>query len=200
MSHHSIEDKYPMVRLVTYLIDMFDPYGINHSAGVASLSLQIAQCAGVKAQKELEELELAALLHDIGKMALPESIRSKPGKLTDAEYWLVKQHSRFGFDLLNHMNGTITNRVKLAVLYHHENMDGTGYPEGLKGQQIPREARIIRIADTYDAITHSRGYRLPITSDEAIQIMIAEEHVYDPAFFSCFLGIVRSNPPMSRYK
>lgn len=195
-----IEEKYPMVRLVTYLIDMFDPYGINHSEGVASLSLQIARCAGFKKDSELAELELASLLHDIGKMALPEAIRTKPGKLTDAEYWLVKQHPRFGFDLLNHMNGTISNRVKLAVLYHHENMDGTGYPEGLKGEQIPKEARIIRIADTYDAITHSRGYRLPVTSEEAVQMMVAEEHVYDPAYFSCFLSIVRSCPPMIRYR
>lgn len=125
---NSIEERIPLVGLVSYIIDLFDPYVSHHSHGVAYLSKKIGKCAGVPTLAQMDVLEMSARFHDIGKMALPESIRAKPGSLTPAEYFLIKHHCRMGFDILNHINGTLDSRVKLGVLYHHENFDGQAIP------------------------------------------------------------------------
>ena len=181
------EQRYPLVGLVSYMIDLFDPYVTNHSSGVAIVSKIVGACAGIKEQDFMDRLEVAARIHDIGKMALPEAIRTKAGKYTDIEYFLVKQHTRLGWEMLNHLNGQLDSRIKEAVLHHHENWDGTGYPDGLKGKNIPFKSRIIRIADVYDAVTHSRGYRLPVSHEQALEILKEEKHFYDPEIFACFM-------------
>ena len=187
-----VKDKYPMVSLITYIIGLYDPYGVNHSERVAQICLWIGSRIGLTAD-ELEVLELSALLHDIGKLGIPESTRIKPGALTEAEYFMMRQHPAMGLNIVRRMNGSISEKVHLSIFHHHEDWGGTGYPAGLKGEAIPLEARVIRIADTFDALTHSRGYRPPLTVGEALQLMVQEQEVkqlYDPNLFRVFLDLV----------
>lgn len=189
-----VHDKYPMVSLITYIIGLFDPYGVNHSERVADLCLRMGERLHLDNQ-QLETLELSALLHDIGKLGIPESTRIKPGRLTEAEYFMMQQHTAMGLKIIQHMNGTISEQVHLAIYHHHENYSGTGYPSGLKGDAIPLEARLIRIADTYDAITQSRGYRLPLTGGSALELMVKDQEkdmLFDPDLFRIFLAVIVS--------
>ena len=189
-----VAEKYPMIKLVTYIIGLFDPYGIDHSERVAFLCMDIGRKMNLPEDK-VEHLELAALLHDVGKLGIPEGIRAKPGALTEAEYFMMKQHPLIGRLILEHMNGRISREVHAAIYHHHENWDGSGYPEGLAGNAIPLQARIIRIADTYDAITHTRGYRMPVEKDEAIQIMVRDQeaqNLFDPDIFKIFLSVMQT--------
>lgn len=185
--------KYPMVELITYIVGLFDPYGIHHSERTAQLAVMIGQALDLL-DAQLEDLELAALLHDIGKLGIPESIRSKAGQLTEAEFFLMQQHPEIGWKIMQRMNGAITKTVRLAIYHHHENYDGSGYPGKLKGEAIPLEARIIRIADTFDAITHSRGIRVPLSLLEALEIMENDQEngpLFDPHLFTLFLELMR---------
>jgi HD-GYP domain-containing protein (c-di-GMP phosphodiesterase class II) len=117
----------------------------------------------------LEALKWASLLHDIGKIGIPEKVLNKPGKLTADEYALIKKHPMKGKTILEpirHLSQSLT-----AVAYHHERYNGTGYPKGLKGEQIPLAARIIAVADTFDAITSSRSYSKPKLPREAMLVL-----------------------------
>lgn len=182
---------YPMVKLVSYLIGLHDVYGVEHGERVAKICLELGKVYGISGQ-DLEILELSGLIHDIGKLTLPDSIRAKPGKLTEAELLMMRQHPVFGLNILQRMNGSISPRVHQAVLHHHEDFGGTGYPNGLKGEDIPIEARIIRIADTFDALTHLRGYRPPLSKSDAIDLMLEDQEkhqLYDPKLLRLFLEL-----------
>lgn len=185
-----VQNKYPMVTLVTYIIGLHDPYGVHHSERVAALSLRIGERLLLH-DEALEILELAGLLHDLGKLAIPEATRGKPGELTEAETMMMRQHPELGLKILAKMNGAISRRVHMAILHHHENYGGGGYPLGLQGKDIPLESRIIRIVDTYDALTHARGYRLPLERENALRVMETDqekEHLFDPDLFRLFLS------------
>lgn len=142
-------------------IDAKDSYTKGHSSRVAKYSAMIAEAAG-KTKDECDEIYLIALLHDVGKIAVPGSIINKPGRLTDEEYEIIKTHPTRGKEILEKIS--ISPNLAIGAHYHHERYDGKGYPEGLKGEEIPEIARIIAVADTYDAMTSKRSYRdgLPI--------------------------------------
>ena len=140
-------------------IDAKDQYTRGHSARVAVYARRIAELAG-KGERECEEIYLSALLHDVGKIGVPGGIINKKGRLTDDEFEAIKRHPSIGYQILK----DITEYPFLAVAarYHHERYDGRGYPEGLKGEAIPEIARIIAVADAYDAMTSNRSYRSAI--------------------------------------
>lgn len=181
--------------LLTAIIGDLDPYGVGHSERVTRLSMQLARRAGFKDNTlEMDEIELASLMHDIGKIGIPESIRRMPGEYTFAERIIMKQHTLIGVQYLEKANGTISARVKLYVMHHHENWGGTGYPDRLRGEAIPLGARIIRICDTFDALTHERGYRRAKADKDAVQEMIDEQVRQpwaDPNLFRLFLEMVK---------
>ena len=188
----AVKEKYPMVSLITYIIGVFDPYGVNHSERVAELSMRIGERIGLD-ETQMEELILAGHLHDIGKLGIPESIRTKPGKLTEAEFFLMQQHTSIGLKIIRKMNGAISQNVHLAIYHHHEDYGGTGYPDGISGKQIPLLARILRIADTYDALTNSRGYKLPLDGNGALATMVHDqerEQLFDPELFRVFMAVM----------
>lgn len=142
-----------------------DGYTYQHSLNVAVYSVVTGIAMGLR-RGMLKELSAAALLHDIGKMQIPMRILDKPGKLTDEEYEEIKKHSEYGYELLKESH-QITSKIKMGVYMHHENVDGTGYPLGLKEHQIYLFAQIIHIADVYDALSSRRSYKeaeLPNTS------------------------------------
>ena len=142
-------------------IDAKDTYTNGHSQRVAEYAVKIAEQAG-KTKEECEEIYLIALLHDVGKIGIPNAIINKKGKLTDEEYEIIKTHPVKGNEILKKISSS--PNLSIGAHYHHERYDGKGYPEGLKGEEIPEIARIIAVADTYDAMTSKRSYRdgLPI--------------------------------------
>ena len=143
-------------------------------------------------EQETNNLILAGLLHDIGKMLIPKSILTKPTKLTDEEFQTVKNHAQLGYSILKNQN--IDPHICLAALQHHERCDGSGYPLGLTATQMDSYAKIVAIADVYDALTASRVYRGPICPLEAIGIFQTEGLTkYDPKYLMVFLdGIMNA--------
>ncbi len=140
-------------------IDAKDKYTHGHSSRVAMYSMKLAELNN-KTSKECNEIYFAGLLHDVGKIGVPVSIINKVGKLTDEEYDIVKQHPVTGANILKSVKEYPF--LSLGARYHHERYDGKGYPEGLKGEDIPEFARIIAVADAYDAMTSKRSYREPL--------------------------------------
>lgn len=149
-------------------IETKDAYFQGHSKRVHRYAMQMASHLNLPA-KEMEALKWAAVLHDIGKIGIPERILCKPGKLTEKELDLIKQHPMKGKTILEPIRQLRPSMD--AIAYHHENYSGTGYPEGLKGEAIPLTARIIAVADTFDALTSQRSYREPKAPRKAFQVM-----------------------------
>ena len=169
-------------------IDAKDKYTHGHSSRVAEYSRKIAELAG-KSEKECDDVYYAALLHDVGKIGVPGSIINKDGKLTDEEYGIIKQHPTMGVQILS----SITDFPYLSVgaHYHHERYDGRGYPEGLKGTEIPEIARMISVADAYDAMTSKRSYRDPIPQQKVREEIIkGSETQFDPEFAGYMLHLI----------
>lgn len=143
---------------LTESLDARDKYTYDHSKNVAYYSREIAVAMKLS-RKECENLYIGGLLHDIGKIGVPENILNKPARLTNEEYDLIKQHPQMGYNILKHVTMFKDNSILDMVLYHHEKYDGTGYPQGLKGEDIPLVARIMAVADSFDAMTSKRIYR-----------------------------------------
>lgn len=148
----------------------FDDYTYRHSINVAVLSTVIGMGMGLQ-QEFLNDLCIAAIFHDIGKLMIDASIINKPARLTQEEFSLIKMHPQLSLDLLAG-RWTISLESKEAILAHHENYDGSGYPRGLSGDAIPFYARIIHVTDVYDALTSKRPYKEPYTPSEAIEYLM----------------------------
>ncbi|VDN47282.1 Metal dependent phosphohydrolase (fragment) [Petrocella atlantisensis] len=134
---------------------------------------------------DIEKLKYAAYFHDIGKLNIPEEILSKPSKLTEEEYEIIKKHPQIGYEYLN---GIGVEEIQDTALYHHERMDGEGYPMGFYGDQIPVEARIVAIADVYDALTSDRPYREAMCHEDAIRLMKNDKGAFDQKYLVCFIN------------
>lgn len=154
------------VRMLISLLESKDMYTSGHSQRVTECALAIAEELNLpKAEKA--NLELAGLLHDIGKIDVPKEILSKTTKLTDEEYGQIKKHSAKGIEILGHVK-QLSETIP-TILYHHERFDGKGYPEGLKGTDIPLASRILAVADSFDAMTSTRSYRPAIPREDAME-------------------------------
>lgn len=178
---------YKTIKSIAHALDAKDEYTHGHSMRVTLYSLALAKTLNLS-DNLLEEIETTGLLHDIGKIAIPEKILLKPGKLTDDEFEIIKKHPEFGKRLVGGIGKLklISNWLK----YHHERYDGQGYPEGLAGEQIPISSRIIAIADTYDAMTSSRSYRRALLHQEAIdEINRCSGTQFDPELTRLFVSI-----------
>lgn len=196
---------YKTIKSIAHALDAKDEYTHGHSMRVTLYSLALAKSLYLP-DNLLEEIETTGLLHDIGKIAIPEKILRKPGKLTDEEFEVIKKHPELGENLVNGIEKLkiISNWLK----YHHERYDGKGYPDGLIGEQIPISSRIIAIADTYDAMTSSRSYRPALTHEDAInEIKRCSGSQFDPNLAEIFISIsdeinsIKSDPEgsYSRY-
>ncbi len=143
-------------------------------------------------KEDSEVLVLAGLLHDIGKIGIPDEVIKKPGKLTPEEFNIMKSHSQKGFDILKHQN--LDERVKLTALQHHERCDGSGYPNGLSAVEITEFAKLVAIADVYDAMTSARVYRKGLCPFKVISIFEEEGlQKYDPQYILTFLERIGSS-------
>jgi len=173
-------------------LDARDPYTAGHSTRVSDYAAAIAEALNLSL-REREDLRVAANLHDIGKIGVPDSILQKPGMLTPEETEAIQRHPLIGKRILE---GVAKFRDYLAVVeLHHENHDGTGYPWGLTGEEIPLGARIVHVVDAFDAMTTSRPYRDGMPAHEALEILKQYAGTqFDPAIVEVFLRLYRQNP------
>lgn len=155
-----------IVRALTSAIDAKDPYTCGHSERVAQLAYQIARKMGLTEDQQ-NRVYLSGLLHDVGKIGIRDSVLLKTGRLTDEELAHMKQHTTIGFDILCSVRQL--QPLMSGVRSHHENFDGTGYPDGLKGADIPLMARIVAAADSFDAMSSNRPYRNALNPDQVVQ-------------------------------
>lgn len=162
----------------------------QHSTNVAFFASIIGKTIHMS-RKELIELTYAGLVHDIGKKRISSTLLAKPSRLEEDEYELIKNHSLYGYEILK-MNGILAPNILNGVKYHHEKLDGSGYPEGLRGKMIPKGARILSMCDVFDALTTKRSFRKSYTSFEALHIMKREmSSQFDEHFVDIFIKMHR---------
>ncbi len=171
------------------LLDLRDLGTGIHSTRLAEWAVRIARSLGL-AEKDLYQLEVAALLHDIGKIGIPDSILKKEGKLTDEERELMNKHPEYSWSILRLFPGL--EKASLYALHHHESYDGAGYPGRLKGEEIPIGSRIVAVIDAYDAMISNRCYRKGLTHEEAVRrLHDAIGKQFDPAVVRAFVDIAK---------
>ena len=177
-----------IIRSLSYAIDAKDRYTRGHSQRVAEYSLALAKRMG-KSEEEQQTIYFAGLLHDVGKIRVPEAVINKPGKLTDEEFDQIRIHPVSGYHILRDISKD--ERIGYGAKYHHERYDGTGYPNGLKGENIPEIARIIGVADAYDAMASNRSYRNALPQEVVRQeIEKGRGRQFDPGIADIMLEMI----------
>ncbi len=182
------------IETLAMAIDAKDQITHGHIRRVQAYAVGLAKNLGVSDEKLLKAIEAAALLHDMGKLAVPEHILNKPGKLTPAEFEKMKLHASVGADILSAID--FPYPVVPIVRHHHENWDGTGYPDGIHGTDIPIGARILSVVDCFDALTSDRPYRPRLSDEEALAILIERRgSMYDPLVVDTFIRVYADIAP-----
>ena len=177
------------VQAMGLTIEMRDPYTAGHQRRVSKLSCAIAQVMGIS-PNQIDGLRMAGDIHDLGKIYIPAEILSKPGQLTDIEFTIIKTHPQVGFDILKAID--FPWPVAQMVLQHHEWINGSGYPGGLKGDEILYEARILGVADVVEAMSSHRPYRPSYGIDRALEeIQSRSGQLYEPAIVEACLRLFR---------
>lgn len=191
VEHKTSENEMLMVQVVHALadaIDAKDVYTKGHSGRVAEYAREIAKRYGYSERKQ-DEIYVTALLHDVGKIGVPDEVINKPSKLTDEEFALIKAHPKLGADILDNIHSM--PNLKAGARYHHERYGGGGYPDGISGKEIPEQARIIAVADAYDAMSSNRSYRkaLPQATVRS-EIEKGKGTQFDPVFADIMLTMI----------
>ncbi len=173
-------------------IDIKDHYTFGHSDNVSNYGVMLGRALGFSEEK-LEIIKNAGLLHDVGKIGVPESILTKPDKLTREEYDIMKKHVELSVDIFKHIPNLVN--VIPAVICHHERYDGKGYPRGISGENIPEEARCLAVVDAFDAMISHRPYKEPLTLAEAInQLEVNKGTQFDSRMVDVFINLIKENP------
>lgn len=177
------------IRALTSAIDARDPYTAGHSLRVGQISVMMGKQFDLD-DKVLSQIEIGGYLHDVGKIGIRDSILLKPGRLTPEERAAIEEHPRIGLSILDPVE--LSPEVIEFVSAHHERLDGSGYPRGLRGSEVPLIARIAAVADMYDALTTHRPYRDPMTPDDALALLRSQAgQLLDPQVISAFATILR---------
>ncbi len=170
---------------------MRDPYTAGHQKRVTDLACAIAEEMSLS-KEQIEGLQMAGLIHDVGKILVPAEILSKPGRLTEIDFSMIETHPKVGYDILKTIE--FPYPVAQIVIQHHERMDGSGYPAGLTGKEILLEARILAVADVVEAIASHRPYRPALGQDKAIEEISQNRGVlYDPKAVDACLKVLSTN-------
>jgi len=175
------------IRVLVSTIEAKDPYTSGHTDRVANYSTALAKRMGMDRNK-IETIQFGAALHDIGKLGVYENILNKSSALTEKEWVMVRSHPEIGANILKDMN--FLKDASDLVRHHHERLDGSGYPDGLKGDEISPGSRIIAIADSFDAMTSNRPYRKPLSYSEAIEQLRMQDDKFDPEIVDIFSEII----------
>ncbi len=180
-----------LTKMISRAMFAVDPYTVSHQERLAALVVTIGEKVGLNGE-ELEWLRVGALLHDIGKAAVPNSILSKPGKLTDEEWVLIRSHVKRGYEMLQDMD--LPENVMDMVLNHHERLDGSGYPNGIRGNKLSTESRILGICDVVEAMSSHRPYRPARKKEEIItELKSGRGRIYDPRIVDILIDVVERN-------
>ena len=180
-----------VIRSMSSAIDARDPYTCGHSERVGRYAELISEQLQ-QSSEFMERIYLCGLLHDVGKIGVRDEVLLKTGKLTDEEYAIMKQHPEIGYRIVESLDGF--EDILPGVLHHHERYDGGGYPHGLSGESIPLIARILGVADAYDAMTSDRPYRRGMPHQKAISIIEEQSGAqFDPDAAQAFLEISKNN-------
>ena len=175
------------LKALTAAIDAKDPYTFGHSERVALLAAQLARACDMD-NAQAERVRIAGLVHDVGKIGVPEAVLANPGKLTEAEFELIKRHPRIGYNILKDL--TLLADVLPGVLHHHERWDGQGYPDRLSAENIPLLGRLLAVADSFDAMSSDRRYRAAMTRQHVLnEIADCAGTQFDPQFAKVFLTL-----------
>jgi len=175
------------LRALTASIDAKDHYTRGHSERVALVASLLAQSMGME-KSIVQQYHIAGLVHDVGKIGVPEAVLCKPARLTPGEFDLIKRHPRIGFDILKDI--PMLAPMLPAVLHHHERWDGAGYPDGLRGQEIPLIARVLAMADAFDAMSSNRAYRPALTRTQVIaEVQRCSGTQFDPMIVARFMTL-----------
>ena len=175
------------LKALTAAIDAKDPYTYGHSERVALLGSQLARACGMD-DAQAERVRIAGLVHDVGKIGVPESVLGNPGALTHAEFELIKRHPRIGYNILKDL--VQLEDILPGVLYHHERWDGQGYPAGLSGKEIPLMGRLLVVVDAFDAMSSDRRYRSALSRERVLQeIVDCSGSQFDPHLAEVFLTV-----------
>lgn len=168
----------------------------DHVRRIGVQSGVLAEALGWEPSK-VDDIRVAAIMHDIGKIGIADGILLKPDSLTPEEFEVVKKHTEIGASILDHSEIPLLQMAEEIALCHHEKWDGSGYPQGLAGEEIPESARIVAVVDVYDALTHARVYRPAFPEEEALAMMREErEKHFDPRILDCFIELI-PDPPYS---
>lgn len=166
-------------------LDLKDKYTSGHSTRVGNMSYDLGKYLKIS-DDNLQMIHIAAHLHDIGKIGVPDNILNKSGKLNDSEWVLMKKHSEMGYDILKKADSL--KEISYIVLHHHERWDGYGYPKGLSKEEIPIGSRIISVCDSIDAMRSTRPYRKTISNAECYNEIIKNKGImYDPNITDCII-------------
>ncbi len=183
-------ESFNSIRTLVSIINAKDRYTFGHSERITDYSVKLANRLQLP-EKNIQQLKYASFLHDVGKIEIDGYILNKPGVLDENEWSILKQHPRWGSDIVKSVSQLVP--ISQVILYHHENYDGSGYPEGIKAESIPLFARIIRIVDSYDAMISNRIYKKNMTPSEAIEeIKRCSGTMYDPKLARIFIDIINS--------
>lgn len=173
------------IQALALALDAKDPYTLGHSERVAEYAEEVGRQMNLP-ESEIELLRYAGILHDIGKIGISDAVLNKVGKLTDAEFQLIQSHTTIGARVVKPMG--VLRGVSQVIRHHHERYDGRGYPDGLKGEEIPLAARILAVADAFDAMTSDRVYRAGLAVDEAVEELIRNKGTqFDPRVVDVFV-------------
>jgi putative nucleotidyltransferase with HDIG domain len=174
-------------------VDARDTYTYGHSRKVSTYAVALAEAIGLPPE-EVSRISTAALLHDIGKIGISDKILGKRGKLNPEDWEAIKAHPRLGANIVGNVPSLAP--CLSGILYHHERWDGTGYPEGLKGKNIPVEARILAIADAYESMTSNRPYRGALCSEKVMrELKHGAGTQFDPKLVKVFIGLIEAGFP-----
>ena len=182
------QELFNSISTFTMVINAKDSYTYGHSQRVMELANHLAIRAGLDSDY-IRQISFGAILHDIGKVEIPREVLNNTGKLSEAEWDYFRQHPVWGANIVDPLKSL--SEVKAIILYHHENYNGTGYPEGISGAAIPLGARLLRIVDSFDAMTSSRCYKVTISIEEALaDLALYSGTFYDPELLACFLEMM----------
>ena len=191
------ESYYDTINVLIKSLEAKDAYTAGHSKSVERLSVILSRELGLS-ESHIGSVRIAALLHDVGKIGVKEEVLNKPGKLTDKEFSVIKDHPQKGYEILKDVPAL--KHACLWVKYHHEWYDGSGYPDGIKGEEIPLEAQILSLADVFDALVSDRPYRKAFTKDEAYKIIIGNEGTqFGPKVIKAFKNAFKRNKEEFRH-
>lgn len=179
-----------IAKFVEGLVSYRDPDLAGHHHRIGEYAHDYALHLGYSVE-DAATFKMSAEIHDIGKMAIPETILNKVSRLTPTELMIIRQHAGIGHELITPLG--LDPCVRDAVLHHHENYDGSGYPAGMGGNEIPMFARMLRVCDSFDAITEDRPYHQGVSWLEALDIMERDERFYDSELLQEFISMVRGN-------